>query len=105
MTQEISRQHRRAMRLQRLVSDSEAHKAAMQAGLDFLVSGESGALVVLCHSLSWHRAKSPNITIPPAGRAWDKSGRARVVQEIQASVTTLVIQDQSGSSGTSNKNS
>ena len=95
-TQDVSRQQRRAMRLQRLVSNREAYLAAMQAGLDYRGSGESGALVVLSHSLSWHRAKTANITIPPVGRGWDKSGRARVVQGPQISITTFVIQDQIG---------
>ena len=47
------------------------------AGLDYRVSGESGALVVHTHSLSWHRAKSPNITIPPPDRGWDRSAPVR----------------------------
>ena len=104
-TQDVSRQQRRAKRLQGVVSNRDAYRAAMRAGLDFRVSGETGALVVHSHSLSYHRAKTPNITIPPAGRGWDKSGRARVVQEAQVNVTAPVIQDQSGSSGTSNKTS
>ena len=83
----VTRQERRALRLQRVVSDWEAHRAALQAGLDYRVSGESGALVVRGRSITWHRAKSPNITIPPAGRGWDKSGRARVVQGNPARAT------------------
>ncbi len=47
--------------------------------LDYRVSGESGALTVHTHSMSWHRAKSPNITIPPPGRGWDGSGTVRMV--------------------------
>ena len=47
--------------------------------LDYRVSGESGALRVHTHSLSWHRTKSPNITIPPPGRGWDGSGPIRRV--------------------------
>lgn len=73
----------------------EAHRAALRAGLDYRVSGETGALVVHTHSLSYHRAKTPNITIPPVGRAWDKSGRARVVKGPGLGVLMLVIQDQS----------
>jgi len=92
-TQDLSRQQRRATRLQGLVSDRDAYRAAMRAGLDYRVSGETGALVVHSHSLSYHRAKSPNITIPPAGRGWDKSGRARVVQEARISITTPDIPD------------
>ncbi len=103
--QDLSRQQRRAMRLQELVSDRDAYQAAMRAGLDFRVSGESGALVVHSHSLSYHRAKSPNITIPPAGRGWDKSGRARVVDGTQSGITTPDIPDKEKGSGTSNKNS
>ncbi len=76
----VTRHQRRALRLQRLVGAKEAHRAALRAGLDYRVSGETGALVVHTHSLSYHRAKTPNITIPPVGRAWDRSGRARVVK-------------------------
>ncbi len=47
--------------------------------LDYRVSGESGALIVHTHSLSWHRAKNPNITTPPPGRGWDGSGPVRMV--------------------------
>ena len=99
----VTRQERRALRLQWVIADREAHRAALQAGLDYRVSGESGALVVLGHNITWHRAKTPNITIPPAGRGWDKSGRARVVQEGEISVATTDNQNQSGSTGTSNK--
>ena len=104
-TQDASRQQRRAMRLQGLVSNREAYRAAMRAGLDFRVSGETGALVVHSHSLSYHRAKTPNITIPPVGRGWDKSGRARVVRAAQTNTATPDTQDQSRSTGTSNTNS
>ena len=65
--------------MERLAAAKEAHRAALQAGLDYRVSGETGALVVHTHSLSWHRAKSPNITAPPPGRGWDGSGTVRVV--------------------------
>ncbi len=95
-TQHVSRQQRRAMRLQSLVGDREAHRAAIRAGLDYRTSGESGALVVHTHSLSWHRAKCPNITTPPSGREWDRSGHARVVEGPRVSFTMPVIQDQSG---------
>ena len=105
ITQDVSRKQRRAMRLQRQVSNRDAYWAAIRAGLDFRVSGESGALVVHSHSLSYHRAKSPNITIPPAGRGWDKSGRARVVDGTQAGITTPDIPDKSKDTGTSTKNS
>ena len=56
--------------------------------LDYRVSGESGALTVHTHSLSWHRAKSPNITIPPPGRGWDGSGpvRMRVADEAPSQI-------------------
>ena len=105
ITQDVSRQQRRAMRLQRfVVSDREAYRAAMRTGLDYRVSGETGALVVHSHSLSYHRAKTPNITIPPAGRGWDKSGRARVVQEAQEGAATPDNQGQNRSTGSSNKN-
>ena len=69
-----TRRQRRLKRLQRLVSAREARLAAQMASLDYRVSGESGALVVHSHSLTWHRSKSPNITVPPSGRAWDRSG-------------------------------
>ncbi len=74
-----SRHQRRARRLQRLTGGREARLVAQMAGLDYRVSGESGALVVHTNSLSWHRAKSPNITVPPPGRGWDKSGCVRVL--------------------------
>ena len=92
----VTRHQRRALRLQRLVGAKEAHRAALRAGLDYRVSGESGALVVHTHSLSWHRATTPNITVPPLGRGWDKSGRARVVAGPRISVTMTVIQDPNG---------
>ena len=75
----ITRHQRRARRLQRLTASREAYLIARMAGLDYRVSSESGALVVHTHSLSWHRAKSPNITVPPPGRRWDGSGPVRVV--------------------------
>ena len=59
----VTRQERRALRLRGVVADREAHRAALTAGLDYRVSGESGALVVHSHSITWHRAKTPNITI------------------------------------------
>ena len=83
-----TRQRRRALRLQRLVGANEAHRAALRAGLDYRVSGDSGALVVHTHSLSYHRAKMPNITIPPVNRGWDKSGRARVVEGPKSVLTS-----------------
>ena len=46
-----SRRQRRAWRLQKLAAAREARKIARMAGLDFRVSGESGALVVHTHSL------------------------------------------------------
>ena len=75
----VTRHQRRARRRQRLAAGREAGRAALQAGLDYRVSGETGALVVHTHSLSWHRAKSPNITIPPLDRGWDGSGPVRMV--------------------------
>ena len=80
-----SRSQRRARRLQRLTTAKEAHQAALQAGLDYRVSGENGTLVAHTHSLSWHRAKSPNITVPPQGRGWDRSGAVRMVVADQTS--------------------
>ena len=80
----ITRHQRRAWRLKKLTVAREAHEAALRARLDYRVSGESGALRVYSHSLSWHRAKSPNITIPPAGQEWGRSGPVRVVQDPEA---------------------
>ena len=57
----------------------EAPLTAWLQPLDYRVSGESGALIVHTHSMSWHRAKSLNITIPPPGRGWDASGPVRMV--------------------------
>ena len=73
-----SRHQRRAWRLHRLTAAKEAHRAALLAGMGYRVSGESGALTVHTHSLSWHRAKCPNITVPPSGRGWDRSSPVRV---------------------------
>ena len=73
-----SRHQRRARRLQKLTAAREAHRAALLAGLDYRVSGENGTLVAHTHSLSWHRTKSPNITVPPSGRPWDRSGPVKV---------------------------
>ena len=75
----VTRWERRALRRQRFAEDREARRVARLAGLDYRVSGESGALRVHTHSLSWHRSKSPNITVPPPGRGWDGSGPVRVV--------------------------
>ena len=88
----ITRHQRRARRLQKLAAAREAHRAALKAGLDYRVSGESGALVVHTHSLSWHRAKCPNITLPPLGRGWDRSSRVRVVWVDQADATKQGVQ-------------
>ena len=76
-----TRRQRRAERQRRLVTSKEASLAARLAHLDYRVSGESGALTVHTHSLSWHRANSPNITVPPEGQGWDRSGPARWVRE------------------------
>ena len=90
----ITRHQRRARRLQSLTAGRGAHRAALQTGLGYRVSGESGALVVHTHSLSWHRAKTPNITVPPAGRGWDRSSRVRVVGVDQANAPKQGIQHQ-----------
>ncbi len=74
-----TRRQRRAWRLHKLAAAREARLVARRAGLDYRVSGESGALVVHTHSLSWHRARSPNVTAPPPGRGWDGSGPAHMV--------------------------
>ena len=76
----MTRRERRAMRLLRLVTGKEARQAARMAGLDFKVSGETGALRVHTHSLSWHLAKRPNGTTPPAGQKPEQSGPAWVVK-------------------------
>ncbi len=76
----ITRYQRRAQRLQRFAAAREARLVARMAGLDYRSSGESGALVVHTHSLSWHRAKSPNITAPPPGKEWGRSGPIKIVQ-------------------------
>jgi len=76
----MNRRDRRACRLQNLVSDRQARLAARLAHLDYRVSGESGALRVYTHSLSWHRAKCPNASLPPPGRACDRSGPVQLVE-------------------------
>ena len=84
----ITRHQRRARRLKKLTLAREAYEAALRARLAHRVAGESGALRVFSHSLSWHRAKSPNITIPPAGQEWGRSGPVRVVQDPEAGSST-----------------
>ena len=85
----VAREVRRSVELEDQVSDRENEIRAQDdkiqlpewlRPLDFRVSGESGALIVHTHSLSWHRTRSPNITIPPPGRGWDKSSPTRVVE-------------------------
>lgn len=88
----LTRHQRRALRIKRLVTTKEAHRAALEAGLDYRASSESGALVAHTHSLTWHRAKSPNITMPPPGRGWDRSGRARTVEGPKGGVAFPVVQ-------------
>ncbi len=90
----ITRHQRRARRRHLLAAAREAPRAALQAGLDYRVSGETGALVVHTHSLSWHRAKSPNLTVPPPGRGWDRSGPARVVGGHEAEAPNLATRQQ-----------
>lgn len=82
----MTRYQRRAQRLRRLTAAREVRPVARMAGLDYRVSGESGGLVAHTHSLSWHRAKSPNITAPPPGQVWDRSGPARVVAKLDSKI-------------------
>ena len=89
-----TRRQRRAWRLQMLAASREARLVARRAGLDYRVSGESGALVVHTHSLNWHRAKSPNITAPPPGRGWDGSGPVRAVVEPEGRIAQPVKHQQ-----------
>ena len=77
----ITRRQRRSQRIKKLLTDQEAHRAALKAGLDYRVSGETGAMIVHTHSMSWHRAQRPNVAMPPEGRGWDRSSRPRVVLE------------------------
>jgi hypothetical protein len=76
----MTRRDRRAHRLQSLVSGREARLAARLAHLGYRVSGESGALRVYTHSLSWHRGKCLNASLPPPGRGLDRSGPPRLVE-------------------------
>ena len=89
-----TRRQRRAWRLQRLTAGREARLVAQMAGLGYRVSGESGALVVQTHSLSWHRAKSANITVPPPGREWHRSSPVRVVRVDEATAPKQGIHNQ-----------
>jgi hypothetical protein len=91
-----SRRQRRAWRLQKLAAAREARIIARMAGLDYRVSGESGALVVHTHSLSWHRSKSPNITVPPPGRGWDGSGPVRAAGKPEGRMGRPVNHQQRG---------
>ena len=53
-TATLTRRERRAMRKLRFVTSSEARQAARLARLDYKVPGESGALRLHTHSLTWH---------------------------------------------------
>ena len=66
------------------------------ASLDYRVSGESGALVMHTHCLTWHRSKSPNITVPPPGRGWDGSSPVRVVGKPERGIVQPVNHHQRG---------
>lgn len=95
-----TRRQRRAWRLQKLAAAREARIIARMAGLDYRVSGESGAIVVHTHSLSWHRSKSPNITVPPLGREWDGSGPVRAVGKPEDRMAQPVNRQQRGKQDT-----
>ena len=75
----MTRRERRAIRQLRYVKSSEARLAARLAHLDYKVSGETGALKVHTHSLSWHLAKRPNWATPQGGRGWDRSGPTIII--------------------------
>ncbi len=70
--------------------DYEAPRPGWLRPLDYRVSGETGALVVHTHSLSWHRPKSSNITAPPPGREWDGSSRVRKVGKLEGKMAQPV---------------
>ena len=78
----MTRRERRADRQREFVADKEARLAARLARLarlDYKVSGESGALRVHTHSLTWHLAKRPNGAAPPPGRGWDRTGPTNTI--------------------------
>ncbi len=91
-----TRHQRRARRQEELSAAREAHVVARMAGLDYRVSGESGALRVHTHCLTWHRSKSLNITLPPPERGWDRSGPARQVGKPEGRIAQPVNHHQRG---------
>jgi hypothetical protein len=89
-----TRREKRALRLQKLVSNRQARQAARLAHLDYRVSGDGGALKAHTHSLAWHRAKNQNGPAPPPGRGWDRSGPTYVVGVHELGFPKLVIHHQ-----------
>ena len=68
------------MRQLRFVTSSEARQAARLARLDYKVPGESGALRLHTHSLTWHLGGRVHGPAPPPGQGRDRSGPAYVVK-------------------------
>ena len=75
-----SRRDRRARRQRNFLTAKEAHLAAKLAGLDYKVSGESGALKPPTKGRTWHMGNRKNGHAPPPGKGWDRSGPAYVVE-------------------------
>ena len=76
----MTRLQRRSLRLQRFVTVKQARLAARLARVDYKVSNESGALKVPSKVRTWHLNGRINGHAPPPGLAWDRAGRAYLVE-------------------------
>ena len=68
-----TRRERRAKRLRGLVTSTEARWASRLARLGYRVPGESGALRLYTHSLTWHLKLRKNGATPPPNRGPDRT--------------------------------
>jgi hypothetical protein len=87
----MTRQERRATRLQRLVTAREPRLASWLAHLDYKVSGESGALKVPGKVRTWHLNNRKNGHQPPPGQSWDRSGPVYLVGPGETTAATLAL--------------
>ena len=83
----VTRRERRAIRQMRSVTTREARKAARLAGLDYKVSGETGALNVPTRARTWHRGNRKNAHTPPPGQRWERSSRTYTVEADEQQLT------------------
>jgi hypothetical protein len=87
----MTRQQRRAIRLQRFTLAKEARLATWLAHLDYRVSGESGALKVPGKVRTWHLNGRANGHQPPPGQSWDRSEPVHVVTAGVAEATNVAL--------------